>query len=62
MSKTLIIDGLEVAVTKKRIKRMNMRIKEPDGRVVISAPYGTSDFMIKSFVRSKRNWIALRSN
>lgn len=57
MSKTLIIDGLEVAVTKKRIKRMNMRIKEPDGRVVISAPYGTSDFMIKSFVRSKRNWI-----
>ena len=57
MSKTIIIDGLEVSVTKKRIKRMNMRIKEPDGRVVISAPYGTPDRLIAEFVRSKRSWI-----
>ena len=57
MSKIVYIDGLEVEITKKRIKRMNMRIKEPDGRIVISAPYGTPDREIASFVRSKRSWI-----
>lgn len=57
MNKRINIDGLEVSVTKKRIKRMNMRIKEPDGKVVISAPYGTPDFAVADFVRSKRSWI-----
>lgn len=57
MSKIIYIDGLEVELTKKRIKRTNMRIKEPDGRIVISAPYGTPDKDIISFVRSKRSWI-----
>ena len=57
MNKTIYIDGLEIEVTKKRIKRMNMRIKEPDGRIVISAPYGTPAGDITAFVRSKRNWI-----
>ncbi len=53
----LDIDGLEVELTRKRIKRMNMRIMEPDGRVVISAPYRIHDRDVISFVRSKRNWI-----
>ena len=57
MAKKIYIDGLEVELTRKRIKRMNMRIKEPDGRVVISAPYFTSDREIISFVRSRRDWI-----
>ena len=57
MTKTIYIDGLPVEVTKKRIKRMTMRIKEPDGRVVISAPYMTPDREIIAFVRSKRSWI-----
>ena len=57
MTKTIYVDGLAVAVTKKRIKRMNMRIKEPDGAVVISAPYGTSEAEIAGFIRSRRGWI-----
>ena len=57
MGKILYIDELVVEVTKKRIKRMNMRIKEPEGRIVISAPYGTPDREIADFVRSKRRWI-----
>jgi predicted metal-dependent hydrolase len=57
MTKMIIIDGLEVFVTRKRIKRINMRIKEPDGRVVISAPYLVSDKEIIAFVRSKMDWI-----
>ena len=53
----IYIDGLAVEVTKKRIKRLNMRVKEPDGRIVISAPYLTPDREIIAFVRAKRSWI-----
>ena len=57
MTEIINIDGLEIELSRKRIKRMNMRIKEPDGRVVISAPYGTPDAAVADFVRSKRSWI-----
>ena len=63
MTKTIYIDGLAVEVTRKRIKRMNMRVKEPDGRIVMSVPYGTPDREVAGFVRAKRSWIekAVRS-
>ena len=57
MTKTIIIDGLEIELTRKRIKRINMRIKAPDGRICISAPYNVSESEIISFVMSKRTWI-----
>lgn len=57
MTKLIYIDGLEVELTRKRIKRMNMRIKEPDGRIVISAPHLVPEREIAAFVRSKRDWI-----
>lgn len=57
MTKIIYIDGLPVEVTRKRIKRINMRVKAPDGKVVISAPYLTSDKRIIEFVRSKMDWI-----
>lgn len=57
MTKKIYIDGLEVLVTRKRIKRINMRVKEPDGRIIISAPYITPDREVIAFVRSRRDWI-----
>ena len=57
MTKTIFVDGLEVALTRKRIKRMNLRIKEPDGRVAVSAPYITPERDIVNFIRSRRDWI-----
>ena len=53
----IYIDGLEAELTRKHIKRINLRIKEPDGRIVISAPYFTSDRAIADFVRSRWDWI-----
>lgn len=55
--KIIYIDGLPVEVTRKRIKRINMRVKAPDGRVVVSAPYSVTDKRIIEFVRSKMDWI-----
>ena len=57
MNGKVLIDGLEVTVTRKSVRRINMRIKEPDGSIHISAPYRTPDRDIEDFVRSKRAWI-----
>ena len=57
MTKTIYVDGLAVELTRKRVKRMNMRIMEPDGHVAVSAPYVTPEREIAAFVRSKRSWI-----
>ncbi len=57
MTKLIYIDGLEVELTRKRVKKMNMRVKAPDGRIVISAPYIVPDKTVIAFVRSKREWI-----
>ena len=54
---TLNVDDLEIVVTKKRIKNVNLRIKPPDGRIEVSAPYRTSDAFIAGFVRTKHAWI-----
>ena len=57
MAKKIYIDGLEVELTRKRIKRINLRVKEPDGRIAVSAPYFTSDRSIAEFIMSRRDWI-----
>ena len=51
------IDGLEVELTRKHVRKMNMRIKAPDDRIVISAPYFVPERDVTDFVRRKRGWI-----
>lgn len=53
----LEVDDLEVWVTRKRIKNVNLRVKPPYGRIEISVPMGTSDSFIGALVREKREWI-----
>lgn len=53
----LVINGIEVSVSKKNIKNMHLYVKPPDGRVVVSAPDGLSDESIELFVRTKIGWI-----
>ena len=57
MIKDLYIDGFQIKVTWKRVKRMNMRIVPPDGEIRMSVPYRTSESEIKRFVQEKHNWI-----
>ena len=56
-ARLLLVDGLEVWVTRKRIKNINLRVKPPAGRIEVSAPYHTSDASIANLVREKRRWI-----
>lgn len=54
---TLCVDGLEVRVVRKAVKNVHLRVKAPDGRVEVSAPFGTDDAFIRKLVRTKRTWI-----
>ncbi|MDO4289781.1 MAG: SprT family zinc-dependent metalloprotease [Eggerthellaceae bacterium] len=56
----LFVDDLEVWVTRKRVKNVNLRVKPPHGRVEVSAPMRTTDAFISAFVREKRAWIDAR--
>ena len=55
---SIVVDGEPVAITRKRIKNVNMRVSAPDGRIEVSAPFRASDAYIANFVRSKAQWIA----
>ena len=52
----IVIDGIPIAVEKKRIKNIYLRIKS-DGSVHLSAPRGMSDAAIRAFAASRLDWI-----
>lgn len=56
-SDVLSVDGLDVEVTFRRVRRMNVRVHAPHGDVRLSAPPGTSERAVLRFVRECRAWI-----
>ncbi len=53
----LRVGEIELTVYKKKIKNINLYVKNPDGRVVITAPVRTANSTIEHFVRKKYDWI-----
>lgn len=53
----LQVDGLEVWLTRKRVKNLNLRISHTGDRVEVSAPFAMSTTEITRFVRQKHDWI-----
>lgn len=53
----LVVDGLVLHVTRKAIKNMYLRIKPPQGDIVVSAPLRMTDGQIERFARERRSWI-----
>ena len=51
------IDMIEYTLQRKKIKNINLYVKAPDGRVLVTAPYGVSQDKIDEFVRSREDWI-----
>lgn len=54
---SIIINGIEIEVIRKKIKNMHLYILPPDGRVRITAPSGVNDCIIRAFAVSKLDWI-----
>ena len=53
---TLTVGVAEVAVTRKQMKNLLLRVS-PAGQVLVSAPFSTRDAEIRRFVESRSQWI-----
>lgn len=54
---TLILEGVEVEVSLKNVKNLNLRIYPPDGKVRLSAPHDLDRERIRLFLNEKLGWI-----
>lgn len=53
----MIVNGMEIEVTKKDIKNIHLGVYPPDGRVRVAAPKNTTDENIRLLIVSKIRWI-----
>lgn len=58
-TRALSLHGVEfaVAVTRKQVRRVTLRVHPPDGDVRVSAPHGVSEGEIRAFVQQHLAWI-----
>ena len=54
---TLLVDGIEVRLSRKRVKNLNLRISRDGSHVDVSAPSWVSEDEVRGFVRRKAAWI-----
>ena len=55
--RTLLVDGVEVRLSRKRVKNLNLRISRDGSHVDVSAPSWVSEDEVRDFVRRKAAWI-----
>lgn len=55
--RTFFVDGIEVRLSRKRVKNLNLRISRDGSRVDVSAPSWVSEDEVCDFVRRKAVWI-----
>ena len=53
----LLVDGIEVRLSRKRVKNLNLRISRDGSHVDVSAPSWVSEDEVRGFVRRKAAWI-----
>ena len=56
ITETVLLAGMTVELTRKRVKNINLRVRR-DGTVAVSAPIYVSLREIERFLESKRDWI-----
>ena len=54
---TLLVDGVEVRLSRKRVKNLNLRMSRDGSHVDVSAPSWVSEDEVRGFVRRKAAWI-----
>ena len=59
MAKTININGIEIALQKKKIKNLHLRVR-PDGRVFLSVPYWVSEAEAVRFARENSEWLRVQ--
>ena len=54
---TIVVGDIAIAVTRKRIKHVHLRVHPPDGRVTISAPNSVRPQTVEAFAAARLAWI-----
>ena len=57
MSKKIVVAGIQVTVTRKKIKNVHLSVYPPNGVVRLSAPLRMSDETLRVFLVAKVGWI-----
>lgn len=52
-----VLDGINITVTRKRIKNMYIKVTPPNGDVLVSIPYRASETEVSNFISSHELWI-----
>jgi predicted metal-dependent hydrolase len=53
----LVVDSIEIAVVRRRMRRLRLVVRPPDGHVVISAPQWVARRELEAFATAKVAWI-----
>ena len=51
------VNGIDIAVERKKIKNLHLAVYPPDARVHVSSPDYLDDNDVRSFVISKWDWV-----
>ena len=51
------IEEIEIEVTRKKVKNLQLTVKSPDGNVKITAPMFVNETQVRQFAESKIEWI-----
>ena len=54
---TIIVNDIEIEVTRKNIKNIHLSVHPPDGKAKISSPIYVNDDALRLFVLSKIDWL-----
>lgn len=57
MSKKIVVAGINVSITRKKIKNIHLSVYPPNGAVRLSAPLRMSDETLRVFLVAKVGWI-----
>jgi predicted metal-dependent hydrolase len=57
MTELIELGDIAIAVTRKEIKNVHLSVHPPDGRVTMSAPFGTRPEVARTYAVSKIAWI-----
>lgn len=57
MRQTILVGDIPIAVTRKRIKHVHLRVHAPHGRVTMSAPISTRLQIVEAFAATRLEWI-----
>jgi predicted metal-dependent hydrolase len=55
--RTIILGGVPITVSRKRIKHVHLKVHAPDGRVTISAPMSARLHVVETFAIERLEWI-----